>query len=198
MKQYLAKCSDCGKIFGIFNNEVKVELAIAKTDKCPRCGAEFSLLKDGKTWNLAIEEIDIDETEEIKEIFWNDIHKIIIQVAKKKFEDEHYADAVESACKEVNSCVQTIVKHITGGEKDGASLMYHAFSLKKPIITLDDLSTQSGKDVQLGYMQLFAGTMIGVRNPKAHANIEIDRRRAVHFIFLTSLLMEKLDETGYL
>ncbi|MBI5642543.1 MAG: hypothetical protein HY954_03600 [Deltaproteobacteria bacterium] len=35
--------------------------------------------------------------------------------------------------------------------------------------------------------------MTGIRNPKAHNNIDIDENRAVHFIFLASLLMDKLD-----
>jgi len=36
--------------------------------------------------------------------------------------------------------------------------------------------------------------MTGIRNPKAHANVEIRHERAVHFLFLASLLMFKLDE----
>ncbi len=45
-------------------------------------------------------------------------------------------------------------------------------------------------------MELFSGSMIGIRNPKAHANISITKERAIHFIFLASLLMYKLDEAG--
>ena len=65
-----------------------------------------------------------------------------------------------------------------------------AFSLQAPLIELDDLSTTSGKSVQTGYMQIFAGAMTGVRNPKAHANITITPERAIHFLFLASLLSE--------
>jgi len=43
-------------------------------------------------------------------------------------------------------------------------------------------------------MQIFAGAMTGIRNPKAHANIVIDRNRAIHLLFLASLLFFKLDE----
>jgi len=59
---------------------------------------------------------------------------------------------------------------------------------------LSDLSTQTGKDIQKGYMQIFSGAMTGIRNPKVHDNIEIDDKRAIHFLFLASLLIEKVDE----
>jgi len=35
----------------------------------------------------------------------------------------------------------------------------------------------AGRNIQRGYMQIFAGAMIGIRNPKAHKNITIGRER---------------------
>ncbi len=128
--------------------------------------------------------------------FWSEIHPSIISIAKNKYIDGYYADAIESALKEVNSRVKNCYKTNTSVEKDGADLMNCAFSPKSPIITLDDLTTESGKNVQQGYMQIFAGSMIGIRNPKAHSNIVIDTKRALHLIFLASLLMYKLDDAG--
>lgn len=115
-------------------------------------------------------------------------------MAKSRFEHGYYADSVESALKDVNNRVKKHNKAQTGQELDGADLMHQAFSPKKPIIVLDDIMTDTGRSIQLGYMEIFAGSMTGVRNPKAHANIVIDRQRAVHFLFLASLLMYKLDE----
>ncbi len=43
-------------------------------------------------------------------------------------------------------------------------------------------------------MEIFAGTITGIRNPKAHDNIVIDEKRAIHLLYLASLLMYKLDE----
>ena len=126
--------------------------------------------------------------------FWSMIHESIIDVAKDKFEHGFYADAVESAFKEINTQVKKIVMAKTGEELDGASLMYKALSERDPIIVLDVLSSETGRNIQKGYMQIFAGAMTGIRNPKAHENITIGRERAIHFIFLASLLMYKLDE----
>ncbi len=125
--------------------------------------------------------------------FWDLIHPSIVGVAKSRFDSGHYADCAETALKHINTVVKAKVKRKTGEELDGAALMNKAFSVKQPIITIDDISTQSGKDIQQGYMQIFAGAMIGIRNPKAHGVIDIDRERAIHFIFLASLLMHTLD-----
>lgn len=127
-------------------------------------------------------------------VFWDEIHPRIVSVAKSRFETAHYADAVESALKEVNSIVKDIVRRKTGNELDGASLMRTAFSLNNPVIVLDDLSTETGKNIQQGYMEIFAGAMIGIRNPKAHDNLSITEIRAKHFIYLASLLLCKVDE----
>lgn len=140
---------------------------------------------------------DIGENERegyISQDFWADIHRRIASKARSRFENTHYADAVESALKEVNACVKEIVKRKAGIEMDGADLMHKAFSPNSPIIVLGDLSTESGRNIQKGYMEIFAGAMTGIRNPKAHDNLDITANRAKHFIYLASLLMQKVDE----
>lgn len=72
--------------------------------------------------------------------------------------------------------------------------MTTAFSINSPIIKLTDLTTETGKSIQQGYMQIFAGSMTGIRNPKAHANLQPDKPTTVHLLMLASLLMTKLDE----
>jgi uncharacterized protein (TIGR02391 family) len=126
--------------------------------------------------------------------YWDDIHPVISSVAKSRYEAQHYADSVEAAFKELNAVIKKHVLQKTGQDLDGSSLMNTAFSLKNPIVTLDDLSTDSGKNIQQGYMQIFAGAMTGIRNPKAHANITIDDKRARQLLGLASLLMCVFDE----
>jgi uncharacterized protein (TIGR02391 family) len=122
---------------------------------------------------------------------WRLLHPEIISVAKTRFESGHFADAVEAGFKEVNDRIKKLCKTATGKEYDGADLMWKAFSPKQPILLLGDLSTDTGKDMQQGYMEIFAGAIIGIRNP---TNIAIDPERAIHFLFLASLLMFKVDE----
>lgn len=126
---------------------------------------------------------------------WDLLHPAVVKVARARFEGGHYADAAESALKEVNDVVHKIVKERTGKEYDGADLMNRAFSVSKPVLKLADLATETGRNIQVGYMQIFAGAMTGIRNPKAHANLIIDPSRSTHFLFLASLLFSKIDET---
>jgi uncharacterized protein (TIGR02391 family) len=126
---------------------------------------------------------------------WPLLHARVITSAKTRFQGGHYADAVEAGLKELNSVVKELVKKKTGQELDGAALMQKAFSPNPPVlVALDDLCTDSGRNIQQGYMQIFAGAMVGIRNPKAHANLTITKERAWHFLFLASLLFHKLDE----
>jgi uncharacterized protein (TIGR02391 family) len=133
--------------------------------------------------------------------YWRIIHPEIINVSKNKFDDGHYADAVESAFKEVNSQIKTIYKNKTGIEDDGVSLMQKAFSYKAnrpdlPCIQVDnDLSSQNGLNRQTGYRFIFAGSIQAIRNPKAHNNLNISKEAAMHSICLASQLMHTLDNS---
>jgi uncharacterized protein (TIGR02391 family) len=130
-----------------------------------------------------------------EDAIWPVLHAKVLATAKARFDDGHYADCVEATLKELNTVIKEMVRKKTGQELDGAALMQKAFSPNPPVvIALDDLSTESGKNIQQGYMQIFAGAMVGIRNPKAHANITITKERCIHFLFLASLLFNKLDE----
>jgi uncharacterized protein (TIGR02391 family) len=76
-------------------------------------------------------------------------------------------------------------------ELDGAELMHKAFSPNNPVFVLADQSSESGKNIQQGFMELFAGSMIGIRNPHAHENLSLDPDEAKHFLYLATLLMKK-------
>ncbi len=126
---------------------------------------------------------------------WAIMHAEIRRVAKKRFEDGHFADAVLAAIKKVNTKVNHLVKTKKGLDLDGVELMQHAFSPKNPIIILDDLSTETGRNIQQGYMEMFAGAIRAVRNPIAHTSVRLSSEKALHFLMLASLLMYRLDDT---
>jgi uncharacterized protein (TIGR02391 family) len=128
------------------------------------------------------------------EDFWSRLHPSVAQVAKDRFNATHYADALEAAFKELNSKVKAYMKKATGQEYDGADLMLRALTPNAPVVRLADLSKQDGEDIQKGYMQIFAGSMTGIRNPKAHSNIIIDAPRAIHLLHLASLVHFVFDE----
>jgi uncharacterized protein (TIGR02391 family) len=125
---------------------------------------------------------------------WGLLDPEIVDLTQGKFDAGYYADAVETALKHVNTTVRAIVRQATGEELDGAGLMRRAFSPKCPVIQLDDMSTDDGRNIQNGYMDIFAGAMTGIRNPKAHGNLVITPERAVHHLFLASLLLQRVRE----
>lgn len=126
--------------------------------------------------------------------FWDDIHPAIKAVAEARYASGHYADAVEAAFKEIETIVKRI--HVAAGkaEQSGNGLMKSAFSVNNPTIRLANLTTASGKDIQQGYLEIAAGAMTGIRNPKAHANIIIDDKRARHHLYIASLIAQVVDE----
>lgn len=72
--------------------------------------------------------------------------------------------------------------------------MHTLFSPKSLLFEFEDTSVESGKNVQQGYMEIFAGSIIAIRNPKAHENMTLDKESAYRRIVLASLLMDKIDD----
>lgn len=124
---------------------------------------------------------------------WQEIHKVIEVVAKPRFNSGHYGDSVESAFKEINHQIKLEYKNLKGQELDGDNLMHKAFSPKDPVFKLNTLSTESDRNFQQGYMEIFAGCMKGIRNPKAHENLNITKQDAWEKIVLASHLMKVWD-----
>ena len=77
---------------------------------------------------------------------------------------------------------------------DGDAAMKNVFSANTPLIEFCDRSTDSGANTQKGFMEMLAGAMSALRNPKAHANITIDWDDAMRRLIFASMLMYKIDE----
>ena len=46
----------------------------------------------------------------------------------------------------------------------------------------------------MGYMQMLAGSMSALRNPKSHENIGLDKDEAFRRLMFASMLMYKIDD----
>lgn len=139
-------------------------------------------------------EIGLSDDPPSEEAFWQMIHPRIRHLAQPRVENEFHGDAVESSFKEINHSVKRLVKEKADKDADGSGLMHSAFAPANPIIALAELNTESGKNVQQGFMQIFAGAMTGIRNPQAHGNLHPDKKMTLHLISLASLLMYMLDQ----
>jgi len=128
--------------------------------------------------------------------FWQYLHPKVTELAQQRFDQGFYADAIVTCLKEANHILKKYVKTKIGDELDGAALMTKAFSVNSPIIQLADITSDNGRNIQLGYMKIFEGAMIGIRNPKSHENMFPSKDITIHLLFQASFLFVKLQETG--
>lgn len=140
--------------------------------------------------------IDISESsfevESTEKHFWSLIDSRVKAVAFDRFLNGFLSDAVESAFKEINFQLKKRVKEITHREYDGKKLAEHAFSVDNPVLIVEDITSESGKNIQIGYMMIFSGAVMGIRNPKAHENISITKEEAINHLFIANYLVSKL------
>lgn len=88
----------------------------------------------------------------------------ILRVCRDLFASGHYNVAVQEAFK----CVDNLVEARVPGKGTGVKLMRTAFSVNDPKLTWSNRNTDSEKDQHEGYQHLFAGAMLGIRNPVTH------------------------------
>ena len=118
------------------------------------------------------------------------LHAEIQSASRKLFLDGHYPRAVEEGFKALNN----FVKEKSGLQEDGASLMQKAFTPNNPKLKLNDLRSDSKKNEQQGYMEIYAGSMTGIRNPRAHEHrLEDDPLTALDLLSLASHLYSKAE-----
>ena len=118
------------------------------------------------------------------------LHPEVRQASDRLIESNHMGAAILEAFKAVNNRV----KAMSGLDADGTDLMGKAFGGTTPGLVLADQSTQTGRDVQAGFLQLFSGAVRGIRNPNAHELFtSLDDNEALEQLTLASLLMHRLD-----
>ena len=114
----------------------------------------------------------------------------LVQCTRELFAGGHYSLAVEKAFVYVENLVK---KHSGVSGKYGSNLMKTVFSVQNPFIKLNAGVTDSDRDEQLGYMEVFAGAMTGIRNPRAHAHDWIDEpKEALELLVFANHLVRKI------
>jgi len=117
----------------------------------------------------------------------SNLHPLIQSVASKLFADGHYRQSILDT---YILLVETVKTKSGRRDLDGVNLMQTVFSPNNPIIKISDDS-----DEQLGYMWMFCGAVMGIRNPKAHRLIEQrDPQRTLEWLSYASVLLKVLDE----
>ena len=120
-----------------------------------------------------------------------ELHAEIERAAGNLFRDGHYANAVEDAVKALND----LVRMRSGEALDGTALMNKVFSPNNPVLKFNQLSDETGTNEQQGFMMMFSGAVIGLRNPRAHKIIKDEPEMALEFIAFISLLAKLVDKS---
>lgn len=122
------------------------------------------------------------------------LHPIIVQSSYRHYRDGHLRDAV------LNSVVAVFdfIRKKTGLTLDGENLVSRAFSLSDPYIILSDLTSESGKSDQKGFIEIFKGAYQGIRNPKAHSlEHDLTPEKAAQYLIFASLLARRVEEAKF-
>lgn len=190
-----------GKLVGTFSqNRDYQKLYILRLSKRELCLKKIIQEYDTKK-SLTIPtnsqiQAPVDSTEMANFLFDKmQLHPKVIEVSMKLFIDGHYAQAIEEAYKAVINSVKEKASLHLDDKVDGTKLMAQVFHIDNPMIKLNKLKTQPDRDEQEGFMHLFMGATLGIRNPKAHSNIVMkDPYKTLEYLGFASLLMRRADE----
>lgn len=132
-----------------------------------------------KTENMAIENTSL--------LVLNGLHPKVLSTSSRLYKNGHYRQAILDT---YIMLVNEVQKKSEKNSEDGTKLMQKVFSQNKPIIKISDNS-----DEQLGFMWLFTGAVMAIRNPKAHSLLSQDNpQRALEWLSFASVLLRVLDE----
>jgi uncharacterized protein (TIGR02391 family) len=125
---------------------------------------------------------------EQSEINLVNLHPTVQETAGKLFSNGHYRQAILDT---YIALVETVKKLSGITNLDNSPLMQRVFSQDDPIINVSE-----DKSEQLGFMWLFSGAVMGIRNPKAHRLInQDDPQRAIEWLSFASVLFRVLDDS---
>lgn len=121
------------------------------------------------------------------------LHPAVVQSSYAQFRQGQYRDAV------FNSVVAVfdMIRARTGLDSDGTALIGDTLSLSDPRLVLSEITTESGRNDQKGFLQIFQGIFLGVRNPKAHSlSHDLDQIKAAQYLIFSSLLARRVEDAS--
>ncbi len=119
------------------------------------------------------------------------LHPTVFAASYGNFKAGHYRDAV------LNSIVSVfdLIRQRSGSDGDGAKLVGEVFGGDKPALVLSELETESGRSDQKGFLQIFQGAYVGIRNPKAHSlESDMDAPKALQYLIFASMLARRIED----
>ncbi|EPC03239.1 hypothetical protein L861_23300 [Litchfieldella anticariensis FP35 = DSM 16096] len=123
--------------------------------------------------------------------FENLLYPVIFEHAYQQYRVGHLRDAALNAF----TAVFDLIRARTGLDMDGAKLVGQVFSVKKPRLILSEIEAGSGRNDQAGFLHIYQGAYIGIRNPKAHSlQHDLTDEKAAQYLIFASLLTRRAAE----
>jgi uncharacterized protein (TIGR02391 family) len=125
-----------------------------------------------------------------RRLTFENLHPDVKAAAADLFTDGHFEAAVNEAFKSI----EVRVRALTGIEKSAVSMMAQAFKPDGSVMDVASHEGRSGDDEREGFMHIFRGAMMGIRNPGAHELVKPgDPDEALEYLGFASLLHRRID-----
>lgn len=190
--------SDIQPIADFYRGEIKKQYPSTGKEKQSKIDTNLSVnhptnstVKNQKSPNQHQQNFNFYYDEKLEISIKQFLHPLIHETSYHFFLNGHYREAV------LNSFVAIfdLVRERTGLDLDGARLAQKAFSADNPLLMLSDTSTDSGRNEQTGFMNIFCGAYQGIRNPNAHTlEHDLNQNKAAQYLIFASLLAARVTE----
>ena len=119
------------------------------------------------------------------------LHPAIIDSSLAQFRNGQLRDAVLNGV----IAVFDMIRVRTSLKLDGKDLVGQAFGTDKGKLIFSEVETESGRNDQKGFLQIYEGIYTGVRNVKAHSlTHDLNEQKAAQYLVALSLLARRVDE----
>lgn len=165
-----------------------IESGVVRGEENIERTATFMRLIDEK---LAGDATPATEASNEDEFLLSLLHPAIIKSSWPQYRTGHLRDAVFNAFVAIGD----LLRALTGLKLDGKPLVEQALSVQSPLLVLSTTDTESGRNDQVGFMQIIGGAFTGIRNPKAHSlQHDLTPLKVAQYLVFASLLARRLTE----
>lgn len=119
------------------------------------------------------------------------LHAAIVKSSLGQYKNGHLRDAVLNGV----VAVFDMIRRRSGLDLDGAKLTGQAFGMDSGKLIFSEMDSESGRNDQKGFIQIYEGIYTGVRNVKAHSlTHDLNEVKAAQYLVMLSLLARRVDE----
>jgi len=107
------------------------------------------------------------------------------------YEAENFSNAILAATQYMSD----LIRERAGVDGDGAPLVGSALGGEVPRLKLNNLETESHRNIQKGFEQILRGFYLGIRNPRSHEQVNDTKEVADSIIIFVNYICVLLNES---